>query len=133
MPYRPTKKEETKTSKILREELERIGCVVEKMHGNMYQSGQADFLVTRPDGRVIRLENKFTDRLRLTQLQVISMLRPTQKGNLFWLRKKTKAKILVCVANGSNEFAFVHVPPKENAAPVEWLELTEAARYVMEY
>lgn len=132
MTYTPRKSEETKTSKLLRKKLELLGCVVEKTHGNLYVQGQADFLVTRPDGWVIRIENKYTEVLSITQLQVITMLRPSQKGNLFWLRKKTKAKILICIAS-PNGYGLVRIPPKKKTASIKWMTLDETASLIVEY
>jgi hypothetical protein len=72
-------KSETAFQNRVRDFIHAHGGLTEKIHGNMYQSGLPDLLIAMPNGTIILIELKWTQRLSMRVGEVFSSLRVSQR------------------------------------------------------
>ncbi len=89
------KRGETNFGNDFKAACEAYGACAHKMHGNMYQAGIPDWLISYA-GKNVLVELKYSEKSLRSSNQLIAMLRPAQHGVMITITQ-TQAPIFVAL------------------------------------
>jgi len=105
---------EKKYENVIKGKLQAKLWWVRKLHGNLYQEGLPDLLLSRhSDGELILMElkgNNNEEKLVYLQIEVIELLKGPQTGNFLIL---CKMQTKICLVLGTPVGYFMVKPPIE--------------------